>query len=126
MRKVLVVEDNADNSKIVKYALARAGYEVILAEGGEEGIDFAVRELPDLILMDVNLPGIDGLEATKRIRAAEVGRRVPIVAITSHAMAGDRERILAAGCDGHIEKPIDPITLVECIHNIIGIGSPKP
>jgi len=119
MPKVLVVEDNKDNFKIVNYALVRAGYEVLWAERGEDGIDLALKEHPHFILMDINLPGIDGMEATRRIRESEA-RAIPVIAITAHAMSGDRETIISAGCNGYIEKPIDPITLVEQIHKIIG------
>jgi two-component system, cell cycle response regulator DivK len=122
MRKVLVIEDNKDNLTILAYALKRAGYEVIAAGSGEEGFELAVRERPFFILMDINLPGIDGMETTKRIRNSEADGSIPIIAITSFAMAGDRERILAAGCDGYIEKPIDPMMIVEQIHQIMGVG----
>jgi CheY-like chemotaxis protein len=121
MPKVLVVEDNKDNFKMTSYALTRAGYEVLWAERGEEGIDLALREGPLFILMDINLPGIDGMETTRRIRASDACKDVPIIAITAHAMSGDREMIISAGCNGYIEKPIDPITLVEQIHKIMGI-----
>jgi len=120
MRTVLVIEDNKDNLKIVTYALQRAGYTVITAESGEEGFEMAVKEKPFFILMDINLPGIDGLETTKRIRSSDINGSIPIIAITSYAMSGDRERILAAGCHGYFEKPIDPITIVEQIHTILG------
>lgn len=120
MPKVLMIEDNKDNFKIVNYALIRAGYDVIRAERGEEGIVLALREQPFFILMDINLPGIDGIETTRRLRASDECRDTPIIAITAHAMSGDRERIIAAGCNAYLEKPIDPITLVERIHQIIG------
>ena len=121
MRTVLVIEDNKDNLKIVTYALRRAGYSVLAAETGEEGFKLAEAERPAFILMDINLPGMDGIETTKRIRASKADGSIPIIAITSYAMTGDRERILAAGCNGYIEKPIDPMTIVEQIHNIVGI-----
>ncbi len=120
MRTVLVIEDNKDNLKIITYALQRAGYTVIAAESGEEGFALALQEKPLFILMDINLPGMDGLEATKRIRSSEANGDIPIIAITSYAMSGDRERILATGCNGYFEKPIDPITIVEQIHTILG------
>lgn len=121
MRTVLVIEDNQDNLKIITYALERAGYQVLAAETGEEGFRLALTELPDLILMDINLPGMDGIETTRCIRASAIDGSIPIVAITSYAMTGDRERIMAAGCNGYIEKPIDPITIVAQIHGILGI-----
>lgn len=123
MRRVLVIEDNSDNLKIVTYALQRAGYEVLAAETGEEGFEIALRERPFFVLMDINLPGMDGIETTKRIRESEIDGSVPIIAITSYAMTGDRERILAAGCNGYIEKPIDPISIIQQIHEIIGASS---
>jgi two-component system cell cycle response regulator DivK len=126
MTKVLVIEDNADNLKLITYALQRAGYAVISAERGEDGIELALREFPAFIIMDINLPGIDGVETTRRIRAAEADGRMPIIAITSYALAGDRERFLAAGCDGYIEKPVDPITLVERLHGILGPERERP
>jgi two-component system, cell cycle response regulator DivK len=119
MDKVLVIEDNKDNLKIITYALERGGYSVIAAESGEDGFELALKEKPLFILMDINLPGMDGLETTKRIRSSEVNGNIPIIAITSYAMSGDRERILAAGCNGYIEKPIDPITIVEQLHKLL-------
>ena len=85
---------------------------MLKAGTGEQGIEAAVQEVPDLILMDIQLPGIDGFEATRRIRASTAAREIPIVAVTSYAMTGDRERLLAAGCNGYIEKPINPDTIM--------------
>ncbi len=119
MGVVLVIEDNKDNLKIVSYALHRSGYEVISAEKGEDGLLLAISEKPLFILMDINLPGMDGIETTKRIRESEIDGLIPIIAITSYAMSGDRERILAAGCNGYIEKPIDPLTIVDEIRVVI-------
>jgi CheY-like chemotaxis protein len=121
MKTVLVVEDNRDNLQIITYALRHAGYAVIAAENGEDGVDLAIAQRPFFIVMDINLPGIDGIEATKRIRASEVDGSIPIVAITSYAMKGDREKILAAGCNGYFEKPFDPMTIVAQIHKVIGL-----
>lgn len=121
MRSVLVIEDNKDNLKIMTYALQRAGYTVIAAECGEEGFELALKDRPYFILMDINLPDMDGIETTKKIRASEIDGKIPIIAVTSYAMTGDRDRILAAGCNGYIEKPIDPITIVEQIHSILKI-----
>ena len=119
MKKVLVVEDNKDNLRLIAYALQRAGYDVVSTETGEDGVLAAEREAPHFIIMDINLPGIDGIETTRRIRQMPSTGRVPIIAITSFAMSGDRERILAAGCDGYLEKPIDPIRIVEQIDQIL-------
>ena len=120
MKKALVVEDNKDNLKLISYALQRGGYEVIAAATGEEGLALALREKPFFIIIDINLPGMDGLEMTRRIRSSEIDGNIPIIAMTSFAMAGDRERIIAAGVDGYFEKPIDPLTIMERIHVIIG------
>lgn len=119
MKKVLVIEDNADNLRLISYALKRAGYEVISAGTGEEGIETALRDNPHFIVMDINLPGIDGIEATKRIRQIKEIKNIPVIAITSYVMTGDNERILAGGCNGYLEKPIDPLTVVERIQEII-------
>jgi CheY-like chemotaxis protein len=119
MKKVLVIEDNKDNMRLITYALRHSGYEVIPAETGEEGIDLAIKERPLFIIIDINLPGIDGIETTRRIRNQAADDKMPIIAITSYAMAGDMERILAAGCNGYFEKPIDPLTIVEKIQAII-------
>lgn len=121
MKKVLVIEDNKDNLNLISYALKRNGYEVIAADTGEQGVELALRELPFFILMDINLPGIDGLEATRRIRNSVIGDTIPIIAITSYAMLGDRDKMLNAGCNGYFEKPIDPLTIVENIHRTIGV-----
>jgi two-component system, cell cycle response regulator DivK len=123
MKRVLVIEDNRDNMRLITYALRRSGYEVISAESGEEGIELAVSEKPYLILVDINLPGIDGLETTRRIRESAADSCVPIIAITSHAMFGDRDRILQAGCSAYFEKPIDPLTIIKRIHAAIGVQS---
>ena len=109
MKKVLVVEDNEKNMYLISFILEKMGHRVLQADSGEKGIELASRDQPDLILMDIQLPGIDGLEATKRIRQSA---DVPIIAITSFAMSGDRERLLAAGCNGYIEKPINPETIM--------------
>lgn len=108
MTKVLIIEDNEKNRYLISFLLQDEGYEVIEAETGEKGIEIALQEDPDLILMDIQLPGIDGLETTRRIRASAIDGKIPIVALTSYAMSGDRERALAAGCNGYVEKPIDP------------------
>lgn len=121
MKTVLVIEDNRDNLRLISYALERSGYTVIAAESGEEGVDIAIRERPFFIVMDINLPGIDGLEATRRIRASEANGSIPIVAITSFAMFGDRGKVLEAGCNAYFEKPIDPLTIVARIHEAIGV-----
>ncbi|MBP7764555.1 MAG: response regulator [Deltaproteobacteria bacterium] len=115
MKKILVVEDNEQNRYLMEYMLKVNGYAVMMASSGEQAIVLAKSEKPDLILMDIQLPDLDGLEVTRRIRAAEADKRIPIVAVTSFAMTGDREKALAAGCDGYIEKPIDPENFLSSI-----------
>ena len=122
MKKVLVIEDNSDNLRLITYALQRYGYEVIAAETGLRGVELAIAERPAFILMDINLPDIDGLEATRRIRKSGADGTIPIIAITSNAMAGDKNQSLAAGCSGYFEKPIDPLTIMDKIHALLGRG----
>jgi two-component system cell cycle response regulator DivK len=112
MKKILVVEDNETNMYLFSRILRKGSYEVIPATNGKEGVETAIRKKPDLILMGIQLTDIDGLEATKRIREAKEGRDIPIVALTSYAMVGDREKALAVGCIGYIEKPINPETFL--------------
>lgn len=119
MKNILVVEDNEKNMYLISFIIGKMGHRVVQAKTGEEGVELAAREKPDLILMDIQLPGIDGLETTKRIREAGMCN-VPIIAVTSFAMSGDRECLLAAGCDGYIEKPIDPVTIMGEINQYLG------
>lgn len=118
-KTVLVIEDNPKNMRLISYALERAGYQVVGATSGEEGVIIAIREKPFFIIMDIQLPGIDGMEATRRIRASSANGDIPIIAITSYAMRGDREKLLAVGCTGYFEKPIDPLTIVDQIHRVL-------
>ena len=112
MKKILVVEDNDTNMYLFSRILKKGGHEIIPATSGEEGIELATKKKPDLILMDIQLPDMDGLKATKIIKDSEAGGEVSIVALTSYAMAGDRKKALAAGCIGYIEKPINPETFL--------------
>ena len=112
MKKILVVEDNEQNLYLMQYILENNGYEVVIARNGGEALVLALQERPDLILMDIQLPDIDGLEVTRRIRASKADGSIPIVAVTSFAMTGDREQSLKAGCNGYIEKPINPETFL--------------
>jgi CheY-like chemotaxis protein len=105
MAKILYVEDNPQNMRLVRKILNAAGYDVLEAPNGISGITMATNELPDLILMDVNLPDINGLEAASRLKASSVSW-IPIIALTANAMHGDRENCLAAGCDGYLAKPV--------------------
>ena len=111
-KRVLVVEDDAQNSYLNGFILEKSGYEVITATDGEEAIAEVEKRVPDLILMDMLLPKMNGYEATRRIKARPESQGVPIVALTAYSMKGDRERILASGSDGYISKPIDPETFV--------------
>src|SRR5215472_3634116 len=108
MRKLLYIEDNEDNLYMLQLRFdVLGGYEVLSARDGAAGMVIATNERPDLILMDLNLPGIDGWEATRRLKADPATRDIPIIALSSHAMAGDREKALAAGCDDFDTKPIE-------------------
>ena len=117
----LVVEDNEDNMVLITMLLKNAGYESIWADTGLKGVELALEQEPDFVLLDIQLPDIDGTEVLKRIRVldAEVAK-IPIIAMTSYAMAGDREKLLAAGCDGYIEKPNDPMRVISQIRTILG------
>lgn len=107
MPKILLVEDNEMNRDMLSRRLERRGYQVVLAVDGGEGVAMAQSEAPDLILMDMSLPVVDGWEATRRLKAAPETRGIPIIALTAHAMAGDREKALEAGCDDYDTKPTD-------------------
>ena len=111
-KKILVVEDNEQNLYLVTFLLEQRGYEVISASNGRKGVEKAQAEKPDLILMDIQLPEINGYEATTQIKSMADINQIPIVAITSYAMAGDQEKALAIGCAGYIEKPFAPETFV--------------
>jgi two-component system cell cycle response regulator DivK len=106
MAKILYVEDNEDNVYMLTRRLERAGFEVVVARDGEQGVAIAQAERPDLILMDLSLPVLDGWEATRRLKAAEATRAIPVIALSAHAMPGDREKALAAGCDDYDSKPV--------------------
>jgi two-component system cell cycle response regulator DivK len=110
-----VVEDNEDNRGIFRDLLTGAGYELVEASTGEEGVTLAERHVPDLILMDLQLPGIDGCEAARRIKANSALRRIPIIAVTSYAMSGDDAKALAAGCDAYVAKPFIPRALLAVV-----------
>ncbi len=112
-KRVLVVEDNRDNMTLIVDILESMDYSVIKAEDGEEGIRVAGTEHPDLILMDLSLPKIDGWDATRTIKADDKLKHIPIIALTAHAMVGDRERALEAGCDDYLTKPINLRTLAQ-------------
>lgn len=109
---VCVIEDNEQNMYLITYLLKGNGYRVVPAESGSEGLKLAVDTHPDLILLDIQLPGIDGYTVARRLRENVQTREIPIVAVTSYAMPGDREKALESGCDGYIEKPINPETFI--------------
>ena len=115
MATILLVEDNEMNRDMLSRRLIRKGYAVILAVDGEEGIAMARSESPDLVLMDMSLPEIDGWEATRRLKADDTTRSIPVIALTAHAMAGDREKAMKAGCDDYETKPVDLPKLIEKI-----------
>lgn len=119
MSRFLVVEDEPNNMKLIRLVLKKHGHETIAATTGEEGLEKARTEQPEVILMDILLPGIDGIETTRQIRKIESMQNVPIIAITSYALEGDREDIMAAGCNGYFEKPINPLTIVEDIEKVM-------
>ena len=119
MTKILLVEDNEMNRDMLSRRLARNGFEVVMAVDGEQGIVKAQSERPDLILMDMSLPVVDGWEATRRVKAAESSSRIPVIALTAHAMSGDRERALGAGCDDYDTKPIEMPRLLQKIDALL-------
>lgn len=108
--RVLVIEDNELNLYLVRFLLERCNCEVAAARDGNRGLEMAAEVLPDLVILDIQLPGMNGYTVARRLRKIEALANVPIIAVTSHAMVGDREQTMAAGCTGYIEKPIDPHT----------------
>ena len=118
-KRILVIEDQEDNRQIVSDLMAASGYELIEATTGEEGIAAAARERPDLILMDIQLPGIDGYEVTRRIKANPQLKSIPIIAVTSYALSGDDKKAFAAGCDGYVTKPYSPRLLLAKIREYL-------
>jgi CheY-like chemotaxis protein len=121
MTKVLIVEDNADNMDMIVRRLQRRGYETFGAWNGLEGVEMATQIMPDLILMDIDLPVMNGLEATKQIKAAAATCHIPIIALTANAMVGDMEKTLDAGCDAYEAKPVDMPHLLDTMNRFLGI-----
>lgn len=119
MAKILLVEDNEMNRDMLSRRLQRRGYDVIIAVNGEQGYTIAKTDLPDLILMDMSLPVMDGWEASRQLKAAPETKHIPIIALTAHAMAGDREKAIAAGCDDYDTKPVEFPRLISKIKNFI-------
>jgi CheY-like chemotaxis protein len=125
MPKILLVEDNEMNRDMLSRRLERKGFQVVFATDGAQGIGMAGTEQPDLILMDMNMPVLDGWEASRRIKAAPLTAAIPIIALTAHAMAGDREKTLAAGCDDYDTKPVEFQRLLEKITTLLQKSSPN-
>jgi CheY-like chemotaxis protein len=123
MAKILLVEDNEMNRDMLSRRLLKRGYEVALAVDGEQGVAMARAEAPALILMDMSLPGLDGWEATRQIKAAPETRAIPVIALTAHAMSSDRQRCMEAGCDDYDTKPVDLRALIAKIEALLG---PQP
>jgi two-component system cell cycle response regulator DivK len=120
--KILYVEDNEDNVYVLKNRLKRAGFDVVVAIDGMQGIALTAIEQPSLVIMDLGLPGLDGWEATRRLKADPATRHIPVIALSAHAMAGDREKALAAGCDDFDTKPVELPRLLEKIRALLPKG----
>jgi len=118
-RRILIVEDTEDNRQIMRDLLSNAGYSLIEAQTGEEGVTMAKAHRPDLILMDIQLPVLDGYEATRRIKADTAVAGIPIIAVTSYALSGDEAKTRAAGCDGYIAKPFSPRQLLAKVREFL-------
>ena len=122
MTKVLVVEDNEMNRDMLSRRLTRRGFQVIFAVDGQQGVDLARSERPDIILMDMSLPVMDGWEATRRVKSDDATRGVPVIGLTAHAMAGDREKAIEAGCDDYDTKPVELERLIGKMERLLGTG----
>ncbi len=120
MPKILIVEDNEMNRDMLSRRLERKGYDIVMAVNGQEGVEMAETERPDLILMDMGLPVLNGWDATRRVREIEETRTIPVIALTAHAMVGDREKAIEAGCDDHDTKPVDLPRLLGKIEALLG------
>ena len=124
MSKILLVEDNEMNRDMLTRRLERKGFEVVIAVNGQAGIDMASSANPDIILMDLSLPVMDGWEATRRLKADSATQSIPVIALTAHAMSGDEVKARAAGCDDYDTKPVNLNRLLEKIGNLLGDGAP--
>ena len=123
MHKILLVEDNEMNRDMLSRRLERKGYQVVIAVDGQSGVELAGAELPDLVLMDMSLPVLDGWEATRRLKADPATAHLPVIALTAHAMSGDRERAIAAGCDDYDTKPIELVRLLGKIETLLATAA---
>lgn len=121
--KILVIEDNEQNLYLINFILEKNGFAVVSARDGRQGIDKACSETPALILLDIQLPLMDGYEVARQLRQIDAVREIPIIAVTSYAMVGDREKSLAAGCTGYLEKPINPMTFIDEIRKYLPVHS---
>jgi CheY-like chemotaxis protein len=119
-KTILLVEDNEDNLVVYRTILEHVGYNVIEARDGEEGVNRARQHLPDLILMDISIPKIDGWEATQRLKSEDSTRAIPIIALTAHALEEDRQKAVQAGCDGYLAKPVEPRRVVQEVERFVG------
>ena len=126
MTRILIVEDNADNYELVRFLLEQAGHDTCWARNGRDGIEMAKEEKPDLILMDLSLPEIDGWTATERIRSDPQTKHIPIAALTAHSMPEDHKRALDAGCDGYLSKPMDMAVFKETVASLIAKSNTEP
>lgn len=124
MVKILLVEDNEMNRDMLSRRLKRNGYDVVIAMDGQQGVEMAASETPDIILMDMSLPVIDGWDATRRVKANEATRSIPVIALTAHAMAGDRERAIEAGCEDYDTKPVEITRLLNKITALLNPHAP--
>jgi two-component system cell cycle response regulator DivK len=118
-KRILLIEDTEDNRQIVRDLIAGTGYELLEAADGAAGVAMAIEHKPDLILMDIQLPVVDGYEATRRIKANPAPRHIPIIAVTSYALSGDEAKARAAGCEGYVAKPFSPRQLLAKIHEFL-------
>ena len=125
MARILLVEDNEMNRDMLSRRLTRRGYDIVLAVDGAEGLATAQAQKPDLILMDMSLPVMDGWEATRRLKGNPATRAIPIIGLTAHSMSGDREKVLAAGCDDYDTKPVEMPRLLEKIEALLGRAGPR-
>ena len=118
-KRILAIEDHEENRRLLRDLLTSVGYEMIEAVTGEEGLTLAATHVPDLILMDIQLPGLDGYEVTRRLKANPALRHIPVIAVTSYALSGDEVKALEAGCDAYVTKPFDPVELLAKIREYL-------
>jgi len=118
--RILVVEDNMDTYELVRFILEKNGYDTFLAMNGRDGVNAATKQLPDLIIMDIAMPEMDGLTATRLIKNDERTESIPLIALTAHALPGDRQRAIDSGCDEYITKPMDLLDLVNSVNHFLG------